>query len=184
MKALLSVILMAAFCISITAQKVDKKEINKKLKELKGDVKEIVIKMDGKDVTFEGKDAEYLLKKIKETNKEKKIKVYMTDDESCDTEFIDLSDMDCSSHKLNGDSLSFKFNFDADCDPGTCIQKRVEIKMDGDEKIITETTTKDGKDEVKTYKGKEADEFLKSIEKENGCKTMKKIIIKTDKDED
>ncbi|MFH0735191.1 MAG: hypothetical protein V1773_12140 [bacterium] len=182
MKVIFSFILMAAFCLSLTAQTVDKKEINKKLKELKGDVKEITIKTDDKNVTFEGKEAEYLLKKIKEKATEKKFKFYVTDDEFGDFNCIDLSEIGCSAHSFGDDSLTFSFKFDEDCEPGSSMDKRIEIKLDGDDKIITVTTKKDGKEEVKTYTGKEADEFLKTIDKGDMTGGKKKIIMKKFKD--
>ena len=50
--------------------------------------------------------------------------------------------------------------------------------MNNGEKTVTETTIENGKKEVKTYTGKEADEFLKNMEKEND------VLIDIDEDFD
>ncbi len=56
------------------------------------------------------------------------------------------------------------------------IDKKVEVKMENDVKTVTVTTTEDGEETVKVYTGKEADEFLTKLEKEDKMKVEEKII--------
>ena len=56
------------------------------------------------------------------------------------------------------------------------IDKKVEVKMENDIKTVTVTTTEDGENTVKVYTGKEADELLKKLEKEDKIKVEEKII--------
>ena len=73
------------------------------------------------------------------------------------------------------------------------IDKKVEVKMENDIKTVTVTTTEDGEETVKVYTGKDADEFLQKLEKEDKMsveekiidgKKHKKIIIKEIEEED
>ena len=58
--AMLTIILLALFSIAISAQ--DKEKPNSKMDQLKGKIEKITVKVDGKDVVFEGKEAEKLAK--------------------------------------------------------------------------------------------------------------------------
>ena len=56
------------------------------------------------------------------------------------------------------------------------IEKKVEVKVENDVKTVTVTTIKDGEETVKVYTGKEADEFLEKLEKEDKMRIEEKII--------
>jgi hypothetical protein len=56
------------------------------------------------------------------------------------------------------------------------IDKKIEVKLENDIKTVTVTTTEEGEEKVKVYTGKEADEFLKKLEKEDKMKVEEKII--------
>ena len=56
------------------------------------------------------------------------------------------------------------------------IDKKVEVKMENDVKTVTVTTSEDGEETVKVYTGKDADEFLQKLEKEDKMSVEEKII--------
>lgn len=186
-----------------------KKDLNKKLGKIK-DAKKIVISTDNGDIIFDGKDAQKLLKRMKENNR-KMIK-FIPEDDSILTEdfFGDDSDADVMVwHSENGDKKVIKhigkgnkmmmfMNDDDDFDLiGDKRIVKIEVEQDSSvnngEKTVTETTIENGKKEVKTYTGKEADEFLKNMEKEydmlididedfDGNKTSNMVWIENDGD--
>ncbi len=178
----LSFLFLSFSTVSIFAQ--HNKDLDKKLSEVK-EAKKVIITTDSGDIAFDGKDAKILLKRMKENNLRKRIKFISEGDSMLTENFLgDDSDKDVIVwHTKNGCKKMIKhlgkgnkmmmfmgddddFEFDGD-------KKIVKIKVEQDssinngEKTVTETTIENGKKEVKTYKGKEADEFLKKMKKDN-----------------
>jgi hypothetical protein len=135
--AMLTIILLALFSIAISAQ--DKDQTKSKLDQLKGKVDKITVKVDGKDIVFEGKEAEKLAKKLQKPGN---IEI--------------ITDNIKEGKKKN---ISLMLNSEGDDKAG--VKKKIQIEDKDGEKVVTVTTTKDGKDEIKTYKGEEADKFMK-----------------------
>ncbi|HPN36864.1 MAG TPA: hypothetical protein PL041_00585 [Melioribacteraceae bacterium] len=190
-------ILAIILTVSVSFYGQDKKEIKEKIKSLKGDVKEIIIKTDKETVTFKGKDAEYVFKNIKK-QKEKEMKFVITSGDDEDVIYLNgkqfewvnidslikLKEFDIKC--INPDSLSklkkFKFNFNID--DSSLVHKNVIIEMkDDDKKIIIIEKDKDGKEIEKIYEGEEAEKKLKEMEKEGKVKKHKKTIIIHEKDD-
>jgi hypothetical protein len=148
---------------------------------------EVTTNKDGEEITevFEGEEAEEFLKNSKH-DKKFNIKIY----DDSDLEWVSEGDADMIflSEEIDGDAE---------------MEKKVEVEIEDGVKKVTVTTTKDGKEEVKTYEGDEADKYLKKmkhgkhrgfkffksdddvliIDKDSKHKRMKKIIIKKEKDD-
>ena len=58
------------------------------------------------------------------------------------------------------------------------IQKRINVEIKDDEKIVTVTTLKDGKENIEVYEGKAAEEYLDKM------KSDEKINVNIDVDKD
>lgn len=155
-------ILLGLFSLTLFAQ--DKEETRSKLDQLKGKVERITVKVDGKDVVFEGEDAQKIADKMKS---EKRIKIFSSGDlekigEGDDHEMVFRS-------KAKGRDFDFKAGD---------IKKKIKVEDKDGKKVVTITTMKDGKEETKTYEGDEAEKFL------NEEKEMKHITVTMDNDED
>ena len=147
--------------INLCAQEKEKSSLSKKLSELKGNVEKITVKVDGKDVVFEGKEAETLAKRIKtsgavkafnysvgSTRRIPKIVTFSSDD-SEDMEDITVSD--------NGLVFSIDGKDIADGD-----MKKIKLeKKDGETRLSVTTKDENGKEVTKEYEGEEADKYLK-----------------------
>jgi len=144
--ALLTIILLGLFSLKLFAQ--DKEEEKSKLDQLKGKVEKITIKVDGKDVVFDGKEAEKMVDQLKA---QKKTKIF--------------SYGDMIKEEDSGDNvIIYKSKGDADGDVEVStknITKKVNVEDKDGKKVVTITTTKDGKEETKVYEGQEAEKFLK-----------------------
>ncbi len=153
-------ILFIISTVSLTAQEKEKSGLNKKLQDLKGNVSKVTVNVDGKDVVFEGKEAETLVKRMRSvsganavywTARDKsargnyRIITRSGDDEEFDVEEIIASEID------------------KDAAPAKKLKLKME-KADGDTKLTVIETDKDGKEVEKTYEGEEAEKYLK----ENG----------------
>ncbi|NMB81104.1 MAG: hypothetical protein GYA14_04745 [Ignavibacteria bacterium] len=145
--------LLGIFSLTLFAQ--DKKDdLDKKLDQLKGKVEKLTVKVDGKDVVFEGKEAESLAKKLRTFGKMPNM--------------VWLSDEDSEFEGKDGNVMMYRFNkLGKEFKVGAVGEenKKVEVKIDDGKKKVTVTTTKDGKEETKTYEGEEAEKFLKENEK-------------------
>jgi hypothetical protein len=124
--------------------------------------KRFIVKKHGDHFKFEGKDG----KKVK------KIKVSVDGDNDDalvwigeDGEMEDLNDVD-------------EFEFFSDNDVTDGIQKRINVEIKDDSKIVTVTTIKDGKENIEIFEGKAADEFLEKM------KSEKEFDVKVDADKD
>lgn len=173
----------------LTASGVYAQTLNQKLKSLKGKVKSVTVTTDSGSVTFEGKDAEKLQKRMKQKNNVRSFAFVAPpmmfhkgcpemsgDDDDCEAE----GDDDCcdsSGEKkkiiiINGDTINisgdhfkmmkpFNFKFDIDIDKNDLD----ELKEFGKElkkkmKIVIE----DDNGETKTYTGEDAEKMMKDME--------------------
>lgn len=156
------IILLGLFSLTLFAQ--EKEEGKSKLDQLKGKVEKITVKVDGKDVVFEGEDAQKMADKMKS---EKRIRVSSSGD---------------FEHFEEGDGKVMMFRSkakagDFDVKVGD-MTKKVNVEDKDGKKVVTITTMRDGKEETKTYEGDEAEKFL------NERKGMKHITVTMNDDED
>ncbi|MDQ7816697.1 MAG: hypothetical protein RDU14_06680 [Melioribacteraceae bacterium] len=162
------IFLFGIFSLTILAQ--DKKDaLNSKLDQLKGKVEKLTVKVDGKDVVFEGKDAEDLAKKLRAFGKMPGM--------------VWLSEEDGEFEGNDGNVMIYKFRNKDDKMDWTAKSdenKKIEVKIEDGKKKVTVTTFKDGKEEIKTYEGEEAEKFLQENEKAGKVRVM----INKDGDED
>lgn len=152
--------LLGIFSLTLFAQ--DKKvETDSKLDQLKGKVEKLTVKVDGKDVVFEGKEAEELVKKLRAFGKA--------------PEMIWLSDEDEEFEHEGGKVMMFKYDSkdkDFTVSDKDDMDRKVEVRIvDGDKKV-TVTTMKDGKEETKTYEGEEAEKYLNDNKKSGSFRIM------------
>ncbi|MBI1938033.1 MAG: hypothetical protein HYS25_07890 [Ignavibacteriales bacterium] len=147
LKTKLIVLLCVILPVISSAQK-DDDNLKNKLAGLKGKVEKLTVKVDGKDVAFEGEDAEKLVRRLKV--------------------FYSMQDLDLfwfSDDEIDGSNLMiYKFREDDDADGEST--KKIKVDIDDGKKKVTVTETKDGKEETKVYEGEEAEKFLKGNEKE------------------
>ncbi len=159
--AIMIILILGLFSTAIFAQEKD--ETKSKLENLKGKIEKLTIKADGKDVVFEGKDAEKLVKMLK-SNPHK--------------EFMFQSNGGKMMKMGGGNVMMFRSkDDDADEKEGE-IKKNVKVEVNNDGKKITVTTMKDGKEETKVYEGENAEKFMKE---EKGKKHFN-IQIESDED--
>lgn len=71
-----------------------------------------------------------------------------------------------------------EFEFFTDDNSSDKIQKRINVEIKDDEKIVTVTTLKDGKENIEVYEGKAAEEYLDKM------KSDEKINVNIDVDKD
>ncbi|PKL83625.1 MAG: hypothetical protein CVV24_04025 [Ignavibacteriae bacterium HGW-Ignavibacteriae-3] len=128
---LAAVILLGLLSTNIFAQTTN--DDDSKLNELKGKVEKITVKVDGKEVVFEGKDAQNMADKMRS---EKKIRIFSSGD---------LKELKDGDFDIKKDGIT----------------KKVMVNVEDGKKIVTVTTTKDGKEETKTYEGEDAENFMK-----------------------
>ena len=137
------IVLITAFVGSLNFAQ-DKKELNKKLSKIDGKVTKISIQTDQGIVEFTGKEAEEMLKKLKQ--KENKF-VFTVGSDS-------IFDGDHNVVFFSDDNDDF---FDVDIKG---IKEKVKVEEIDGNKVVTIETTKDGKSTVKKLTGKEAEEYL------------------------
>ena len=190
---LLTITLFALFSISIAQSK----ETEKKLEGLKGDVTKITIETTEGRIELTGEDAEAALSKIKKKNSSHFTFINDNGEEKEITVDIDTKDTDGEKviiinknidgketvEKYSGDEAEefiLKMKDDGDLvwisdGDAESIKKKVNVEVADGVKIVTVTTTEDGKENIEVYEGKEAEEYLKKID--GGKKVIKKKII-------
>jgi len=147
-------ILTAAILIFVSTYSFGQDKPENKLDKVKGNVEKITIKTDKGTFIFEGKEAKDLFKKM-ESSKAKSFRFFGSGDDSDAHVFI---------IKLSKIDKDFSF-FSDEIKDGNKVEIKIDNK-DGDKIVTVTTIDKDGEEKTETYKGKEADEFLK----ENGSK--------------
>ncbi|HPI38626.1 MAG TPA: hypothetical protein PK397_11845 [Ignavibacteriaceae bacterium] len=172
-------------------QSIDKKGVDKRIKNIEGDVQKITITTSDGTVEIEGEEAAYLFKKLKRKSIDKNIELHIEgveDDSVSDGKNTLLI-------KKDGERIKIKMNpgkFFIDSSDSKS-KKVIKVLKDDDTDgvSVTEITTENGEEVVKNFTGSEAEEYLKNlidkqqlfeldleIEKEG---SNKKFIIKTEK---
>jgi len=156
---------------NITAQYDAAESVNKKLKDLKGDVSKITIETEDGSVILMGKEAEYLYNKLKAHKRVHFISEGEMEHNGGDHKVIimgDGSDKETIIIKKYGDKniewiegdddhtiIMKKMHGDA-----KMIKKEIEVEDEDGETVVKVTTTTDGEVEVETYTGEDAEKFL------------------------
>lgn len=189
-KRIILALTLALFPILTFAQS----DVNTILKNITGNVDEIVIKSDGKEYKFSGDEAQKLFSSMK--NK-KEVKSF-----SFTTKDVKVFEGDSLNKKIiikelgdesNGDSnvvivLIDEDDFDTEDSDIKTIEKKVLVSEENGKKVVKVTTKEDGKENTEIYEGKAADDYLEKMKSENEIevnvnvqeeegKKIKKIII-------
>ena len=145
---------------------------------------------------FEGNDAEELFKMIKRKSSHNFVWNTSDDDKSKKKVIILDSDGENEVIEITGegdDDIIIKKHKDFDSDING-ITKKVKVEVENGNKIVTVTTKENGEEKTDVYEGQEADEYIEKMKSENDDfdiiiskdsddKKVKKIIIKTEKEE-
>jgi hypothetical protein len=167
-------LIMLFLVLGITLNAQDK-EAKDKLADLKGNVEKVTIKVDGKDVVFEGKEAERIASLAKATGEAKLVQGFKLDESA-----LSSAKKHVRIFKNGGDKqFTVISSDDLDMKAGEN-EKKVKVEIKDGKKNITVTTKKDGKEETKTYEGEEAEKFLST---EGGDGRVKVIMKKVGDDE-
>ena len=171
-------------------------KLKNKIDKIDGSVDKIVITSEGNEYSFEGKEAEELFQKIKK-GASHNLSWTMADTEGSEEKVIIInSDGDEKVIEIESegdDNIIIKTDKDFDKDIEG-IRKKVKVEVENGNKKVTVTTTENGEEKTEVYEGKEADEYIEKmksenddfdiiISKDNDDKKVKKIIIKTEKEE-
>lgn len=178
---------VALLCLSVpvalNAQVKD--SVNSKLKNLEGDVNKITVQTDKGSVTFEGDEAEYLLKRMKK----KEFSFNMPEDLLAGRDFKDL---DISLHDFNMPHIKMFRHRDDDSELSIDnFNKKITVEKKDGETKVTVKSYKDDDELIETYEGKDAEKYLeemneeepvtldfKSNDKDDNKKETRIIIIK------
>ena len=140
--------------------------------------KRFIVKKHGDDFKYGSKDGKKV-KRIKITTDGDDDDALIWIDE--DGEMEDLGELD-------------EFEFFGDNDVTDGVQKRINVEIKDDSKVVTVTTIKDGKKNIEVFEGKAADEYLDKmksqhdadgnieIHKDKKHKKIKKIIIEKEEE--
>ncbi|HKI79087.1 MAG TPA: hypothetical protein VKA26_11150 [Ignavibacteriaceae bacterium] len=142
----LSAIIFFVMNILLNAQS----DLNEKINDIKGRAQKVTVKTDNGEVTFEGKEAEEIVKIIERNKGLAKFWVRKLDNDTTDPD------------------KNIFFGFDLDKDT-TNDNVKMKIRYDkGENTIIITKTEKDGNETTETFSGDEADEYFKKHSKYNG----------------
>lgn len=185
------------YVLTIGHLAIAQNDLQDKIDQIDGSVDKIIISSDGEEYIFEGADAQKLFKKMK-SSKSKSF-VWNTSDDGSMKKKIVIMDTDGEKEiiEIDGDDedvLIVKSDDDFEWNSSDGMQKKVKVEIENGEKKVTITTNENGEETTEVYEGDEADEYLEEmksenddldiiIEKDNG-KKVKKIIIKTEKEEE
>jgi hypothetical protein len=173
-----TVLIMLLLVLGITLNAQDK-VIKDKIADLKGKIEKVTFKVDGKDVVFEGKEADRIAKFARAAVQSNAF-VFSTDDEDGMPGVKKRIKVIKSGGNAEFDVMtSDDFDWKTDKD-----QKKVKVEIKDGKKNITVTTNKDGKEETKTYEGEEAEKFLKEQEGEGNIKVYMKKLDDDDSDDE
>jgi len=157
---LLLIILLVVFSITnLYAQEKEKSGLKKKLSDIKGKVEKITVRVDGKDVVFDGEEAENLVKKMKKDPSE-----------GITYSFGARGLRGRNFTVLRGDLDEIAESGDEDilisiAGDGTKEAKSIKVeKSDGKTKVTIKTTDENGEEVIKTLEGKEAEKYLEENE--------------------
>jgi copper chaperone CopZ len=144
---------------SVPLQAQVKDSVNSKLKNLEGEVSKITVQTDKGTVTFEGDEAEYLLKRMKK----KEFSFAMPEDLFADHDFKDLN-IRMRDFKMPHIKM-FRHIDDDELSTDNFNKKITVEKKDGETKV-TVKSLKDGDELIETYEGKDAEKYLEEMNEE------------------
>ncbi len=152
---ILAIILFVLFGISsLTLLAQDEKdEFKLKVEQIKGKVEKVTVKVDGKDVVFEGEEAEKVAKGIKAFSKSPHV-MFLSGEE----DWSDEEGGHVSMFKFDDDDFNWKDKND--------MEKKIEVRVEDGKKKVTVTTNENGEEKTKVYEGEEAEKFLQENKKE------------------
>ena len=150
--------LIAAIFVFTMAATYGQEKKNDVLDKVKGKVQKITIQTDRGIVTYEGGEAQALFDKLKTSSEITRVKIFKSgEDENGEPEIIMLNPAKIDKN--------FKF-FSEDMNEGK--KEKIKVENKDGQKVVTVTTIdEEGKENTKTYKGKEAEEYLKKHEPKN-----------------
>lgn len=155
-------VLLIIFGVTLISVNAQDKKVKDKIKSIEGDAKIITIVTDKETYTFEADDAGVLLNYLKDAGDEKSYGIYIDDEETDGNIFVFKSDGDEKDEK---NFIIKKFDKDFSLESGDDGEfTKVIIEEKNGDKKVTVITKKDGKEDVKVYEGKEADEYLEKNE--------------------
>jgi hypothetical protein len=190
--------LLSSFLTSLLLSPVHlgQDKIEEKINEIKGTADKIVINSDGKEYVFEGKEAEQIFEMLKRKSNQSFV-WNTTDDDKRNKKVIifnsngdkGLIEITCNEK----DDIIIKRHDDPD-NAEDDMTKKIKVEIEDCNKKVTVTTKENGEEKTEVYEGKEAEEYLEkmkdenrdleiSIDKDHDGKKVKKIIIKTEKEE-
>ena len=151
------------------------------LDKVKGKVQKITIQTDEGTVTYAGGEAQDLFDRLKSSRDFSRIRI---------SEFDDDSEPEIMVFSPDKSGKNFRFFSD---DMIVHNKTKIKVEYKNGERVVTVTTTdKDGNKKTETYKGKEAEEYLKKhdikskkwFEKSDDGNSIEIITIDKDKKED
>ncbi len=179
----LTITLILLFLAANFLSAQENKSIKDKLSKIKSEATKIVISTSEGDVTFEGEEANQLLKKFHAKTIEKKVHWISDDDVDFDIDGDNVmvfksenGEKHIIKHKGHGNKMLMFMDEDDNHEGMKKI--KVNVEDENGEKTITVTTTENGEEKVETYKGKEADEYIEKMNKKG------EMIIEIESDED
>lgn len=195
MKIKITSLIPVLFALLLAQRGISQDGLDKKINNISGKVDKIVITSDGKEHVFEGDEANQLFKKMKEDSIENFVWTTTNDDNNKNKIVVIKTDGETETLNIdtNDDAIVIQTEKDIDSiEDG--ITKNVKVEIEDGNKKVTVTTKENGKEKTEVYEGKEADEFMEKMKSENGDidiqinsekdgKKVKKIIIKTEKEE-
>lgn len=156
----LFVIIFTFLSLNICAQEKEKSGLNKRLSEIKGKVDKVTVQVDGKDVVFEGKEAEKLVKRMKTSNANRALSYSIGKNFKIPHVAITTNDDLEEIEEAEGldHNIVLSFTGGDDLDNG---MKTIKLeKKEGKTKLTVTTEDENGKEVTKEYEGEEADKYL------------------------
>lgn len=172
--------------------------LDDKIDKIEGKVDKVVITSEGQEFVFEGKEAAKLFKSMKKgTSQSFAWTMKDIDDGDKKVIFIDKDGKkEVIEIESEGDDeiiINSEKDFDSETDG---LKKKVKVEIEDGEKKVTVTTNENGEEKTEVYEGEDADEYIEKMKSENDGfdimikddngsddKKVKKIIIKTEKEE-
>jgi hypothetical protein len=188
------VILSVLFILLVSFISNAQPDLNKKLKDIKGKVDEIIIKSEGKEYKFNGDDAQKLFASIKQNQKMKHFAFWGEDGEKTNLDSL-INDSHFNWKEMDDSDSDIMVLMNEDnCDSIINVpeknSKKITVTDEGGKKVVTIVTNENGEENIDVYEGKTADECLQKMknekelnmncnsDKDSNCKKSKKIIIK------
>jgi hypothetical protein len=167
---LLSIILLFAITNSLIAQETTQEKVNKKLKELKGEVSKIIIQSEEGEKVFEGDEAEYLHKRLKKNRTMKldqlvghEMNIWIDDNDSAKSiEKIIKIDGDRSVFFFDDENSIHEIIIDEIAEIDSLI-KEVKVEEKNGNVKITVTSIEDGEEKTESFEGEDAEDKLKKL---------------------